>query len=86
MPALKETLTIVVNGAPVEVDANENAPLRTVVPRALEKAKAVGQSPENWVLRDASGNELDLGRKIESFGFTAATTLFLSLRAGVGGH
>ena len=85
MPEHKDTLVIVVNGEPVRVEANPHAPLRTVVPLALAEAHVVGQPPENWELRDAAGNLLDLARKIETFGFTVATELFLSLRAGVGG-
>jgi len=34
MPKNKETLTIVVNGTPTDVEANENAPIRTVIPIA----------------------------------------------------
>lgn len=49
----KKALTIVVNGQPVEIEANENAPLRSLVGRALELSGNVGQPPENWELRDA---------------------------------
>lgn len=85
MPDNKQTLTIVVNGTPVSVEANVNAPLRTVIQKALDEAEAVGQPPENWEMRDADGNLLDPERKVETFGFTAATVLSLSLKAGVGG-
>ncbi len=85
MPDNKLTLRIIVNGNPVAVDANMNAPLRTVVPKALELGQVVGQPAENWELRDAAGNLLDLAQKIEDFSFAAGTTLSLSLKAGVGG-
>lgn len=78
-------IEIVVNGQPVSVTANRNAPLRTVVPEALKLSNNQGQPPENWELRDASGQLLDLGRKIEDFGFAEDVKLFLSLKAGVGG-
>ena len=85
MPRNKTTLTIVVNGTPTEVEANDNAPLRTVVPRVLEQTGNTGQPPENWELKDADGNTLDVDKKIEEFGFTDETKLFLSLKADVGG-
>lgn len=81
----KLELTIVVNGQPTTVEANPNAPLRTIIPRALEQTGNAGQPPENWELRDAAGAPLDLDRKIETFGFALGVSLFLNLRAGIGG-
>ncbi|HVF71030.1 MAG TPA: DUF2604 domain-containing protein [Chthoniobacterales bacterium] len=81
----KDTLTIVVNGNPTEVTANLNAPLRTVVNKALEQSGNVGQPAENWELRDAQGTLLDLDKKIGDYHFPADVKLFLSLKAGVGG-
>jgi hypothetical protein len=78
-------LTVVVNGQPTAVDANLNAPLHTIIPKALEQTGNAGQPPDNWELRDAAGTSLDLAKKIEEFGFPANTTLFLNLKAGVGG-
>ncbi|MGH3146793.1 MAG: DUF2604 domain-containing protein, partial [Rubrobacter sp.] len=37
MPKNKGTLTVVVNGKATEVEANENAPIQTVIPRALKQ-------------------------------------------------
>lgn len=84
VPDNKIDLNIVVNGRAVTVDANVNAPLRTAVPEALRKSGNVGE-PDEWELRDEGGNLLDISHKIGSFGFTAAATLFLSRKAGVGG-
>ena len=85
MPDNKQTLTIIVNGNPVEVDANLNAPLRTVIEKALHEGGVVGQPLENWELRDAAGTLLDLTQKVGTFSFGAATVLSLSLKAGVAG-
>lgn len=82
----KETLTIVVNGQPVEVEANENAPLQSVVGKALEKSGNVGQPAENWELKDAAGALLDLRKKIGEYNFADDVKLFLSLKAGVAGE
>ena len=85
MSKKRDTLTVVVNGQPVEVDVNIHAPLRTVIPKALHDSGNVGQPPENWELKDAAGNLLDLDKKIEDYHFSPETTLFLSLKAGVAG-
>ena len=79
----KLTLIVVVGGTPEHVEVNVHSPLRTVIPLAL--IHHPGQPPENWELRDATGNLLDLDRKIEDYHFAPETTLFLNLKAGVGG-
>ena len=83
--AEKIALTVVVNGAPTVVEAELNAPLKTVVVKALEQTGNTGQPPEQWELRDATGVVLNLDAKIGSFHFEPDTRLFLNLRAGVGG-
>jgi hypothetical protein len=83
--AQKLELVIVVNGTPTLVEANSNAPLHTVIPRALDQTGNSGQPPENWELRDAAGTLLDANKKVEDFDFPPDVRLFLSLKAGVGG-
>lgn len=83
--AEKTRFTIVVNGTPAEIDQNVNSPLRAVIERALSETGNVGQPPENWELRDEQGVLLEPDRKIGSYGFASTITLFLSLKAGVGG-
>lgn len=78
-------LEIVVNGQPTIVDANINAPLRTVIPKALHDTGNAGQPAENWELRDSGGVLLPLDQKIEDFHFQPGVKLFLNLKAGVGG-
>ncbi len=85
MPGNKIELTVVVNGQPTVVEGNLNAPLQTIIPRALDLTGNSGQPPENWELRDAQGTLLDTSKKIGSFHFTPDTRLFLNLKAGVGG-
>ena len=65
--------------------ANKNAPLQTVIPEALRLSGSVGQPPDNWELKDANGNVLDLHKKIEEYHFGPDTTLFLSLKTGAAG-
>jgi hypothetical protein len=85
MPENKVQLAVIVNGQPTVVEANLNAPLETVIPRALEQTGNTGQPPENWELRDAQGTLLDTSKKIASFDFPPGVQLFLNLKAGVGG-
>lgn len=84
MPDPRIDLTIIVNGQPTVVRANPNAPLRTVVEKALEQTNNTGQPPENWEL-NYNGTVLDLSAKIETFGFGPDAKLFLNLKAGIGG-
>jgi hypothetical protein len=85
----KVGVIVVVNGTATTVEANESAPLHTVIPRALEQTgNAAGQPPENWELRDAAGTLLDTSRKIKDYEASAGPDglrVFLSLKAGVGG-
>jgi hypothetical protein len=81
----KIELTVIVNGAPTVVEANENAPLRQALEKALAQTKNTGQPIDQWELRDATGVELPLDQKIGAFNFVAGTQLFLNLKAGVGG-
>jgi hypothetical protein len=81
----KIDITVIVNGTPTHVEANLNAPLKTVIPKALEQTGNTGQPVENWELRDARGIELPLENKIRDLNFEPGVQLFLNLKAGVGG-
>ena len=80
-------LAIVVNGQPTMVEANANAPLHSLIGRALEQTgNAAGQPPENWEFRDDAGAILPGDQKIGDFNFPEDVRLFLNLKAGVGGN
>ena len=85
MTSDKQLLTIIVNGVPAAIERNEHAVLLSAIEAALQQTGNVGQPPENWELRDANGNLLDVHQKISDFHFPSDVKLFLSLRAGVGG-
>lgn len=78
----KVTLTIVVNGQPTQLTASGQASIESIIPQALEQTGNVGQPPNNWELRDAAGKQLDPKNKVGEF---AGQTLFLNLKAGIGG-
>jgi hypothetical protein len=76
------TLTIVVNGQPTQIVASGNVAVGSLIPRALQQTGNAGQPPENWELRGANGQPIDLDEEAEEF---AGQTLFLNLKAGIGG-
>lgn len=85
MPENHLDIEVIVNGQPITISANKNAPLRSIIGQTLAMTGNAGQPPENWELRDASGVLLPLDQKIESFNFPPNVRLFLNLKAGVGG-
>lgn len=85
MPDNKINITAVVNGTPTGVSANVNAPLKTIIAEALHETGNNGQPPDNWDVKDAAGNVLDPNTKIEDLGLTEGMTVFLTLKAGIGG-
>lgn len=78
-------IKIVVNGQPVEVKVGPYEEIGEVVQYALKASGNSGQSAERWELRDESGQPLDTGKKIGALGIKPGATLFLNLKAGVGG-
>jgi hypothetical protein len=80
----KVSLEVVVGGNPTTVDANTNAPLNSIVGKALQQTGNQGD-PHRWEFRDAKGNLIDGERKIEDLELTDGSRLFLNLKAGVAG-
>jgi hypothetical protein len=78
-------LVVVVNGAPVEIEANTNAPLSSAVQQALAKSENAGQPIENWEVKDEAGKLLDISKKIGELGLVSGLKIFVSLKAGVTG-
>ncbi|MCY4623609.1 MAG: DUF2604 domain-containing protein [Chloroflexi bacterium] len=81
----KAEVTVVVNGKPTEVVAVKDRPLGDIIQDALEQTRNTGQPAENWELRDADGNLLDPSKNFGDYAFPEKVTLFLNLKAGVGG-
>jgi hypothetical protein len=77
-------LTFIVNGQPVEVKANLNAPLKTAVLKALHDSENTGRPIEDWQVK-WNGVILDINLKVEDLHITNGAELHLSLRAGEGG-
>lgn len=81
----KTQLVVVVNGAETVVDANVNAPLRTVAQHALNESGNNGRPLDDWEFKDEQGRTLDLDRKLGEFHFAPNALLFLTLAVGVNG-
>ena len=77
--------TFIVNGQEVPVKASILDEIGEAVAKALEESGNSGQPLANWELRDGSGQILDMGKKIGESGIKEGMTLFLNLKAGVGG-
>ena len=82
----KITISVVVNGQLTVVDATDDEPVGEVITDAHRQTGTSGQPPKNWELRDSDGNLLDLNKTVGNYGFDDKTTLFLNLKAGVGGN
>lgn len=82
----KIVLQVSVNGTPVNINAETDEPLASMITPALEKAKvSTDPDPEKWLFKDEAGNELDKSQTVGSFNFAKHTVIFLSLRAGIAG-
>jgi hypothetical protein len=81
----KTELLVVVNGAETLVDANLNAPLRTVAEHALAQTGNTGRPLDDWEFKDQQGRPLNLARKVGEFQFAAGAVLYLTLMVGVNG-
>ena len=78
-------IVIIVNGEPVTEKAHPDEEVGEVVSRALNDSGNSGQPLNNWELRDESGHVIDFGRKFRNLDIKPGATLFLNLKAGVGG-
>ena len=78
-------LKFIVNGQAVPVEADLGWEFREAAVKALEESGNSGQPIQNWELRDGAGNVVDMGTKIARSDIKEGATLYLSLKAGVGG-
>jgi hypothetical protein len=81
----KISVEVIVSGQPVSLEVNSEAPLRSLVERALTSTGNGGQPPENWEFRNQAGDLLDMDLKVGALALTSGAHLFLNLKAGVGG-
>jgi len=81
----KIKLEIIVNGKSFgEMFFPEGIELIGLRSEALEKTKNIGQPPENWDVKDANGNILDLKKHLSEI--AGISQLWLTLKAGIGGR
>lgn len=78
-------ITMVVNGQPVVIEAEEKEKLADVRQKALKETQNLAQPPENWEIKDEAGTVLDPEKRVAEFHFGKEVTLFLSLKAGAAG-
>jgi hypothetical protein len=80
--ASKIEITVVVNGQPTQVSAPPDASVQSLFEPALTQTGNAGQPVGNWELRDQAGNPVEPPKKVGDY---AGKTLFLNLKAGIGG-
>lgn len=83
-----QELTVVVNGAPHSIRANENQEISVIIEQALKDAEQTGRNADDWELRAGEGESsqiLEPSKKLRDYGIALPATLFLSLRTGGGG-
>ncbi|WP_271610891.1 DUF2604 domain-containing protein [Bradyrhizobium sp. CCBAU 21360] len=78
-------VTMVVNGQPVVLEAEEKEKLADVRQKALKETQNSAQPPENWEIKDEAGTVLDPEKRVAEYHFGKEVTLFLSLKAGAAG-
>lgn len=79
------TLVIVVNGAPTPIEGQPKQKLHVFAQKALKESNNPGQPIENWQLTRQDGTPLDLNKTPDDYGLESGATLFLNLKAGIGG-
>lgn len=75
-------IVIVTNGQPTEVRGRADGFVHGLIQKALDQTGNAGQPAEQWELRTRTGNIIEKGAKNRDY---ADATIFLNLRAGVGG-
>ena len=78
-------IEIVVNGKPEQVKVALDQQVGEVVKAALKQSGNSGQPPEQWELRDETGQVLDVSKTVAVLDIKEGAKLFLNLKAGVGG-
>lgn len=80
----KISLEVIVGGNPTTVEGNSNAPLHSILGKALQQTGNQGD-PDRWEFRDANGNPIDAAQTIGNLGLVDGGRIFLNLKAGVAG-
>jgi hypothetical protein len=82
MQEQKSSIVVVVAGAEVVVQFNENEPLKNVVNDALRESGNGSRKDEDWQLKFNGVLITDLSRKVREYNFPADAVLYLSLAEG----
>ncbi len=85
MSERKLNIIFIIGGEEVTVPANPNAPLQAARNKALEMAEETGREPDEWEIKDDSGNVLDPTVKVKNLGLKDGAKLFLGPKVSGGG-
>lgn len=79
------TLTFIINGQAVSIEADPHGALKLAVEKALVESNNTGRPAEEWEVRDVGGVLLEQHRTPDQLHIVNGARLFLSLRVGAGG-
>jgi hypothetical protein len=85
MPASNIEIIVVVGGNPAPLKVNTHQSVEHLVKEAFKEAGEKNAKPEDWELKDGSGNIIGLAQTIAAAGIQAGATLYLNLIEGGGG-
>jgi hypothetical protein len=80
------TVNVVVSGQATTLKVNVHQKVEHLVKEALDQTGNKGQPAGDWELRTTDGALIEQTLKIENAGIIEGMTLYLSPRAGAGGH
>lgn len=83
--AKKFHVVAIINGQEQLTPAKGTEVLSAVRNRALKLSGNTGRTQEDFQVRDIHGVLLETNRKMDDFGFSSGTRLFVSLAVGAGG-
>lgn len=81
----KITLTFIINGVDVPIEANSNQPLTVARDKALKASNNTGRPVDEWEVHNENGEALDPHKKVKDLGLADGDRLFLTLKVGAGG-
>lgn len=84
-PNNKISITFIVNGVDIPIEANIHQPLKVARDKALKDSNNTGRPVDEWEVHNDKGEALDSSQKIADLGLKDGDRLFLTLKVGAGG-
>ena len=79
------SVTVVVNGEGLNLEANNNEPLSVLANAAIRASQSTEKNLDKWELTTEEGQKLSLSDKVGEAGVLDQSTLLLNLKTGAAG-